>query len=108
MELEPHVKRVNVLARISYWSLLLWLPMLLAAGMATGDPRRGAFAWILVGIVAIAPLFVILAPRIARRAVSEGKLKLAYAVVIVPQALFWMPLVLVLVMTLVSYIRYAF
>lgn len=108
MDLGPHVKRVTVLGRIGYWSLLMWLPMLVASGMATGDPRRGAYAWILVGVVVIAPLFVILAPRAARKAASEGKLMFAYATVIVPQAFFWVPLALAIIMTLLTYVRYAF
>src|SRR5688500_7471889 len=101
-----HLERVNRIGRRGYWALILWIPLAIAAGMAFDHPRSGSHVlpWVFLLFVLALPVAVLTAPFFARHHLTWGRIKLAYAFVIVPQGLLVLPLML----SLLSMLYFAF
>lgn len=70
--------------------------MLIVAGMGFDAPNSGSWTWLFLLIVLVIPFSVFLGPSVARKALSRGKVKMAFTIVILPQALILAPMLLAL------------
>ena len=99
MNIDKHFFRIKTLSYLGYFSLLLWVPMFLTSLMVFGAPGSGGrlSTWALViGIWAL-PLAVFFTPRLARRALDNGRIKTAYCLVSIPPFIMAIPSLLVIV-----------
>ncbi len=86
MDEKKHIRRLAILKRLGYFSLIFWPAFLLAGAMAFDAPDAG---------INIIPYFVLsfclaygilpfIAPKISLRALDRGNIKLAYIIAAVP------------------------
>ena len=101
-----HLARITRLGRAGYWSLILWIPLAITAGMAFDHPRSNErlWPWLYLGLVLVLPIAVLIAPFFARHHLSWGRIRIAYATVLIPQGLLYLPLVA----SLLSMVYFAF
>jgi hypothetical protein len=91
-----HLARITRLGRAGYWSLILWIPLAITAGMAFDHPKSREWfgPWLYFAAVLILPIAVLIAPFLARHHLSWGRIRLAYAIVLLPQSLLYLPVTL--------------
>ena len=92
---QRHLNRINRLGRTGYWSLILWIPLAFTAAMVFDAPRstERLLPWLYLAFVLALPFAVLTAPFFARHHLSWGRTKIAYATVLIPQGLLYLPLV---------------
>lgn len=105
-----HTERVKTIGRRGYLSLIFWLPLVIVAGMGFDHPRaqEQIGPWFFLGVVLALPIAIVFAPLLARHFLSSGRVRLAYAMVLVPQGLVYLPFLLSLAWGLFWMAYYAF
>lgn len=105
-----HLARINRLGRAGYWSLILWIPLAVTAGMAFDHPKSSGWVWpwLYLAAVLILPVAVLTAPFFARHHLSWGRVRLAYVIVALPQGLLYLPLLWSVLWMIFASIYYAF
>jgi hypothetical protein len=66
-------------------------------GFDAPNSQSRLLPWVFLGVVLLVPVLVLIGPRIAREALKRGKVMTAYAIVITPQALIFVPMLIALV-----------
>jgi hypothetical protein len=91
-----HERVVSLLRSLSVVCYFLWIAYAVAAGMAFDAPasERSLWPWLLVGLLLVQLVTLIVLPRRASLAVASGRIGRAYTLVLIPIALFALPLVL--------------
>jgi peptidoglycan/LPS O-acetylase OafA/YrhL len=96
MTVEQHSRRVRRLAWLGYATLLVW-PLVAFVSLFSFDaPGSEDLIWLwgIVGLIWSAPIGVLLAPWLARKAMEHRWVKTAYAVAVAPAAVVVLPLLL--------------
>lgn len=99
-----HLERINKHAKFGYWALIFWLPLLVVAGMGFDAPNSQSrfMPWLFLTGVLLIPILVLFGPLNARKALKRGSVRSAYAIVLIPQALIFAPMLMALLTVAVS------
>ena len=86
-DISKHEKTLSILRRLGYFSLIIYPGILIAMGMS-GD-AGGIVLPIIAGLFALAyGMMPFICPRIARRKMNEGKIRLALVIAAIPVSVF--------------------
>jgi hypothetical protein len=64
--------------------------------------------WVLLIVVLLLPILLFLGPRFAQIALANGKRRLAYSLVLIPQGILYLPLLLSILLMFGTLLYYAF
>jgi hypothetical protein len=108
MGIDKHMPRIRVLGILSYFSLLLWVPMLFASFMAFDAPgsENKLAVWAFVIVVWCLPVALLSTPKLSRRLRVNGFVKSSYCLVGIPLALVVAPLVLGILQVIYALFRF--